>query len=282
MSFKNLLSRTSNAIKRAAKGIVNALWSAVKKTCKFVYWLVKEVVKAVLNVSLIVILALMIPEVHKNLIGYKTSQHVYMITKTAEGGGGGTGFAIRAPSGENYILTNSHICAMAKDTNGVLMVRQAGMSRAVPKKIIEDSGYTDLCLIEGFRGRGGLDLASSVSMREGIAFIGHPLLNPLVTRRGEIIGAGDVKLIVGSPDEKSCNLPKQSIQEVRGWFGEEEVCVETIRSYITDVETYGGNSGSPAVNKWGNVIGVVFASDTRSNWGFIIPLEDIQEFVAPY
>ena len=50
----------------------------------------------------------------------------------------------------------------------------------------------------------------------------------------------------------------------------------------TFLSAFGGNSGSPVVNVWGNVVGIIFAASTETNWGILIDLFEIQNFLKKY
>lgn len=49
------------------------------------------------------------PEMHEAFLRYKVGTRVYKIQAELNGGGG-TGFQLKAPSGVNYVVTNSHVC----------------------------------------------------------------------------------------------------------------------------------------------------------------------------
>jgi V8-like Glu-specific endopeptidase len=57
-------------------------------------------------------------------------------------------------------------------------------------------------------------------------------------------------------------------------------CIEIFVSSAISSPIYGGNSGSPVVNKWGNVIGVVFAGNrTQVNDAYMVPLSYVKDFL---
>lgn len=259
-------------------------------------------VVSVLAISLpLVYLALKVPELHGQYLRAVVGSKVYKIVGKLDGGGG-TGFAVEAPSGTSYILTNSHVCEHAMEQHGnneVLVVSPDGTS--MPRRVLESSNFTDLCLIEGLPGVSGLKVGSAPNMGEIAAVVGHPRLRPMSLSRGEIVGSTDVELfdfvmkgndpfldaMFGARDGK-CNLPKQAVKEIDIYafdgepVGKIKVCVIVIKSaYMSTIVVHGGNSGSPMVDFWGNVKAVVFAND-NTTWGYMVSNEDLKRFLSKY
>lgn len=218
-------------------------------------------------------------------------------------GGGGTGFQVVGPSGTPYIVTNSHVCEYAQkaaeDQNFVL-VRQS--NHWLKRRVLEVDGEADLCLLEGAPGVPGLRLGSDVKIGDRVAAIGHPHLGPTTLSDGEVVAFTDTEIphhIMQSGDVKkdkffgaspqSCNLPKNFIKKQEFFLfgiislGEMNVCmIKETEAIQTNVTIFGGNSGSPLVDMWGNVVGVVFAADTSTNWGFAVNLGHLKHLLKDY
>ncbi len=60
------------------------------------------------------------------------------------------------------------------------------------------------------------------------------------------------------------------------------ICLRQLKSILTTLGIYPGNSGSPVVNKYGNLVGVVFAGNNQTNYGYVIPLKQVREFLSIY
>lgn len=254
------------------KNIMRWTWMAAK-CCMYSLALATTLVLAFL-------VALQIPILYKNHIVNSVKPNVYRIFMNKRLTSGGTGFNVVAPSGKNYILTNAHICDGATDNQ--LLVEASG-ARPVYRRILENSGNTDLCLLEGFHNTNPLTLANDVRVGAKLTVLGHPLLNPLVKREGVLIGVQDTWVVDGRTPLEECTKPKHSIRMLRTWLGPQETCAVTIKkSYLTDIEAYPGNSGSPVVNQFGSVIGALYAINNRSNWAILVPLSDIQTLLKPY
>lgn len=222
---------------------------------------------------------LKVPELHYSYIRNHTENALVRVLNLEETGGG-TGVHVRAPSGKTYILTNDHVCAVAKD--GEVLVSRFE-EPAMIRKVIERSGYTDLCLIEGIPGVSGLTIGSETEIGRIVAVIGHPLLMPTTVSRGEIIGTRTMQVIIGLlEDSLPCDQPKNSIVEVDLFFFKAQACIITVKANVSNIVILPGNSGSPLVDFYGRVIGLAFAGDDEVYWGAFITLEDIHKFLKSY
>ena len=194
--------------------------------------------------------------------------------------GSGTGFHIKAPSGKTYILTNQHVCAIA-DKNQELLVENS--KKMVPRRVIAVYQKHDLCLVEALPGEeNGLRMANSLSIGEDIVLIGHPSGRPLTLSKGEFVHKKFIPML---------NLEIRTSEEcdsingtwLDGGFFMPSVCVEKVSAFGISSPSYPGNSGSPVVNKWGNVVGVLFAGNrTQLNDNYMVPFHELKNFLKDY
>ena len=231
------------------------------------------------------------PELHKSTLRAYVGSRVYTVRGSYDGRGGGTGFAIKAPSGTTYTLTNDHVCAVSKDGQNVFVHDDSG--EGITRKIIARSVYTDLCLVEGMPGVEGLSVAGSEpEIGDVLRVVGHPKLMPLTLSTGDFIGRQTVLVALGIVSETlPCDQPKnEKISLLQVIFGVNPgpdydgpmLCLEKIKAaYLTNVVIQGGNSGSPVVDFFGNVVGVAFAGD-QLGWGIMVSHYDLTKFLALY
>lgn len=238
---------------------------------------------------------LAVPNIQRAWVRNKVADRTFEV-KGKRNGGGGTGFQVEAASGTSYIITNSHVCEMAqadgKDENFLLVNRH---DHWMKRRILEVSRDSDLCLVEGWPGLQGLSIGGRVHIGQTVSAIGHPHLGPITMSSGEVVAftdtliehhimlSGDKKLnkLLGASD-MACDMPKNEIVKKHIMFfglidlGEVPFCmVRESKAIQTNVTIFGGNSGSPLVDSWGRVVGIVFASDPSTNWGYAVNLRHL-------
>lgn len=210
---------------------------------------------------------------------------VVKLTRTHMGRSGGTGFQIKAPSGKLFVLTNAHICSIG---NPLVAHKQNGDTQMI--NVVEIYKEHDLCLMEPVDGLRPLSIASSLNIHERVWLIGHPALRPLTLESGHFVGNIDINLATKcSQAEIEENARKLNELIKRGITPDDleealrlmfNVCLKKMESQHINNIAYGGNSGSPVVNAFGNVIGVLFAGRRdQATASHTVPLADIQEFL---
>lgn len=243
--------------------------------------MLKKLLKPVSYFLLTALMILKLPELHYSLLRSYVSSKVVKITNQTLNHGG-TGVHVKTPHGSTFILTNAHVCRVAE--NGFVWVTsEEGIT--IPRRVIESSNFTDLCLIEGMPGKSGLSLGNEPEVGDIEAVIGHPKLMPTTVSRGEIIGTTEVDVmdhVITDPDSDRCDMPKNKIEEIMSMFGLVRICLIHIKAYLSNIVILPGNSGSPMVNKYGSLVGLAFAGDDDVHWGCIVILSDIEKFLSPY
>jgi S1-C subfamily serine protease len=261
---------------------------AVKYLKKTATALVVIAITTVLSVGII-----KIPEIHRSYLRHKVGSKTFMI-KGKKDGGGGTGFQILAPSGQTYVMTNSHVCegALTQSEDKDSLIVEDNDGNSIRRRVLENSDFTDLCLLEGMPGVEGLKLAKTPVMLGDTEYIvGHPLLRPLSVSDGEIVGLKDVKIPtaqINTPEEEQkCSLPKNEVVSLEmDFYGivkmPLKLCLNVTKAALmTTVIIFPGNSGSPMVNAYGEVTGVAFAADATS-WGYAVSLRDVRRMLLLY
>lgn len=204
--------------------------------------------------------------------------------------------------GKRVTVTNNHVCSVAKDykaarifpeAKAILMeierIRNAKISSIFNKELVgwlleELKRYTENISVVGESLRIGdvnreivylsdthdicflkpldkkyLKLASGYNFGESIMIIGHP--------RGMKQSITDGRLV---------NKMEQEFKWLKN--------AGKINALLSTAISYPGNSGSPVVNKFGNVVGILFAGYSLNfvNLNIVVPLEDLERELKTY
>jgi len=193
-----------------------------------------------------------------------------------------SGEQIKAPSGENYILSAAHCTVTAK--NGEILI-QTEDGRKLRRRIIAEDANSDLLLLEGVPGLEGLPIARWIGPTAHIRTFTHGSNMDTYETSGVIIETKHIEIaieeIVDQAGEDACKaMPKNKVVDDQTFFGPIKICVLSVEETATTASIVPGSSGGMAVDRDGSVVGV--ASCTDGFFGYLVPLEDIRVFLANY
>lgn len=202
----------------------------------------------------------------------KMRRSVVMLTNM-EQTGGGTGFEVRSGD-RSFVLTNAHVCDSVK--GDLMLAHSPTIGQALARKIKSSEKY-DLCLMESL-GLEPLDLTDRrpVAYNDVIA-VGHGLLGPATPTVGQFLEEGIIEL-GRIADEEGCKA-NETERKIDVIFFQISVCMRAMQVGVTSTIIYPGNSGSPAVDEDGEVVGIYNAGSQESHRGVYVPTRHIKEFL---
>jgi S1-C subfamily serine protease len=265
---------------------------------------------------IIAIIAYATPQLHKEYLRKTVGVKVVLVTnqdpkKVKEGYYGGTGFYVQAPSGKTYIVTNRHVCRRLSEHKEYMYVSSKNDPVTHKVKIIERDVLSDLCLLEAVPGTTGLTVGDMPAIDQHIAVIGHPNLQPKTFTDGDVVGFDNSQIAIGIigregmqaedcrfKDNKMIKVPIKNLIEgsSKGKFKfidaskilaedapkEVTVCFASNFVMVTTALIWHGSSGSPVVDFYGRVVGVMYAIGDDNMWGRAITVADLKSLLSKY
>lgn len=246
--------------------------------------MIKSTIKKTITTLFLALSALLIavtgPEIHHFYLRNRVGNSVVRVSPNGQGGG--TGFSMNGASGELYIVTNEHVCSPSKDGYVYIFSDRGFSSR---REIVHIDKKHDICLVKGDKRLEPLELGTKPEIGDNHFVIGHPGGRKLTVSKGEFIGRDVIELIdysVKTPKQCKGRLIELNALE-QFFYGMEFVCLKKLGTYASSAIAYGGNSGSPAVNAWGNVIGILFAGSRDQNTdNHLVPLEELERVISQF
>lgn len=269
-------------LKKTKKYFSQLVLKLTKKLSKLARFLLSSA-KLLILVVFSVFAMLFANKTHVKYLEHKVGSNTVYLQSAVDSKrqGSGTGFQMRTPSGKVVTVTNAHVCALANDKGMILVEEKRHSKRLLLKRVLEVYENNDLCIVEGLSGYEGLSLGSEVEVGQPVYSFGYPLGEALHFSEGRVKDMSQIYLIDYIPLNE-CTGPRHKKAIVNIWFFTTELCLKAHDSIQTSLVIFGGSSGSPMVNIWGNVVGVIFAGNTRTNWGSAVPLKDLKELLKAY
>jgi S1-C subfamily serine protease len=166
----------------------------------------------------------------------------------------GTGFHFVKSDGTVVMLSNKHVC----DNNQTMIATLGEYAQEV--RVIKVSNKTDLCMLEPVMDTGIKRTAVFLDNIPAV-FAGYGASSTISSRLVHKLGFHYLPMCTKSEMFRGC------------------IEAEIMRTIAVNNLAIGGHSGSPVIDIFGRLVGVVFAANGNIDTSFIIPIDDVLQFI---
>lgn len=184
----------------------------------------------------------------------------------------GTGFFIKDLTGKTRLITAGHVCE-GENIDDLSLENSSYKGLA---KVVKISNKADLCELSfSVEPNKVLRLSKERPLFERVYATGYP--------HGEsiTINVGITSNIVTIKESVPCTAKRSSAKFLISSMGQgnDSACIITQRYIAATTSPRPGDSGGPVMTRFGNVVGVTVAGIMGSNRGYIVPIEELLEFL---
>lgn len=188
---------------------------------------------------------------------------------------GGTGIVYRSTPRKSYVLTNAHVCRVVE--KGGVVVTPNGQYQV---NSIKKSLQSDLCVLTVLNDlKVNTMLAKKApKLYDEVKVSGHPALMPNIVAPGHLSGSAILPVL---SELRACNDEDMQNPDTLLYcifFGGVPV-IKFFESTLVSSTIMPGSSGSGVYNASNKLIGVVFAGSGDFGYGWIVPYEQVKNFL---
>lgn len=198
-------------------------------------------------------------------------------------GGHGSAFFYRK-NGTTYIVTNEHVC---KD-NSVMMYHHDGnkfLTSALHSDVLKD-----VCILKAPQNQGGLMFTNKDAHQMDVFNISYPGSYMEYLAKGNLMTQNEITIpyplfkITSDRLFEKCKLVSSTKQNVMvmkyidGYF-----CVQNQGHLIrSSIIIHRGSSGSPVVDYYGRVVGLIEGANFTNGHAFIVLIKHVDDLIKEY
>lgn len=192
---------------------------------------------------------------------------------------GGSGVVLSSHKTHSEVLTNAHVCRVA--SKGGYVTSYGGRENLVSKMTVDTEH--DLCMITVYADlKANTKLAENAPSPHDFSLVsGHPRLLPQTQTRGQFGNRTTIQVATGLKQCTNEDFRDPTIGLACLLLGGLPV-VQTYSAIVITNRIAPGSSGSAIYNANSELSGLVFAGSADGSDGFIVPYENVVNFISKY